>query len=273
MRVILTFAVPEHLFVDVRPLQPGMLLGLSRREIEKLPLAVGNREVPLGEVGQIRRMSTKVDELILDGTTSCLIHAGHGMNGGRLAIEGDAGYGAAAGMQAGEIHVRGCAGDCLGMAMEGGLVRVVGSAGDWCGAARPGQTSGMHGGTILVEGNVGAEAGAGMRRGLICAAGDAGAYAGARMLAGTICIGGKAGPGAGMGMKRGSLVAGRLEQILPGFNPTGPADDEWLRIYYVSVSSLGFRMPGGWMAHAAGRFTGDTLELGKGEIIVYDLVE
>jgi formylmethanofuran dehydrogenase subunit C len=93
------------------------------------------------------------------------------------------------------------------------------------------------------------------------------------MLAGSLLIAGKAARGAGVGMRRGSLVAGRLERPLPGFRPAGPADDEWLRIYFRFLENPGIVVPGGWLQRGLRRFTGDHLALGKGELLVDDFVE
>jgi formylmethanofuran dehydrogenase subunit C len=273
MKVTLSYTTAGSIPVDVRTLQPATILGLSKSRITKLPLAVGNRPVSLGDVCTVGVSARSGDELVFEGATSRLTHAGEGMDGGRLVIAGDAGSAAGAGMAAGEIEILGSAGDCLGQGMQGGLIRVHGSVGDWCGAARPGYAQGMSGGILLVGRNAGRETGAGMRRGMIFVAGNAGECAGARMLAGSLFVGGKVGPGAGLGMRRGSLVAGRLQRLLPGFLPAGPADDEWLRIYYQFLEKLGISMPPSWLGSGLRRFTGDSLALGKGELLIHDLTE
>jgi formylmethanofuran dehydrogenase subunit C len=273
MRVILNFEPADSLIVDIRSLQPGKLSRLSRREIEKLPLFVGNRAIRLGEVCKVRRTAMQEEVLVIEGSSGRLAYAGYRMAGGKLLIAGDSGFASGAGMQAGEMLVEGSAGDCLGMGMGGGLIHVCGNAGDWCGAGEWGKTIGMCGGTILVDGNVGSQAGSGMRRGLVAISGNAGDFAGARMLAGTIFIAGKVGSDAGIGMKRGSLLAGRVDRLLPGFEPAGHSDREWLRIYSVYLRKMEFIVPENWLSSIAQRFMGDTLELGKGEIIVYDFIE
>ncbi len=273
MRVIMTFELPAYILADARSLLPGVLVSSSSHIMGKSPVIVGNRTVQLGDICKLKRVVSKEDAVVFEGSTEKLINCGSGMDKGTLIIDGNAGYGVGSGMRAGEIQVRGNAGDCLGMGMQGGLIRVQGNAGDRCGAGRPGEPSGMAGGTILVAGSAGSEAGAGMRQGLVCIAGCAGSFAGARMLAGTLLVCGKVGAGAGIGMRRGSLLAGRLEDVLPGFSPAGPPDEEWLRIYYSHILRMGFPLPGGWIERKARRFTGDNLELGKGELITYDLPE
>jgi formylmethanofuran dehydrogenase subunit C len=74
-------------------------------------------------------------------------------------------------------------------------------------------------------------------------------------------------------MKRGSLVAGSSGALLPGFRPTGEADPEWLRLYLVSLRKLA--LPGLQFhdRQPPQRFTGDHLTIGKGEVLIYDIIE
>jgi formylmethanofuran dehydrogenase subunit C len=273
MRVTLTITAKGSLPVDARLIQPASVLGLSRMEIEKLPLSIGNRSLLLGEICSVISDTQEEDMLIMEGETHRLTYAGFGMNGGKLIISGDVGDSVGSGMHAGEIDVLGSAGDCLGDGMQGGLIHVHGNVGDGCGGNRSGLANGMCGGMILVDQDGGREAGAGMRRGLIYISGDSGEYPGARMLAGSIFVAGKAGRGAGLGMKRGSIIAGELEQILPGFNSTGYADDEWVRIYFKLLKEQGIAVPADWLRDGFHRFSGDHLELGKGELLVHDFIE
>jgi formylmethanofuran dehydrogenase subunit C len=273
MRVTLTFLDIGPVAIDVRSLQPAEIFTIPRSEIEKIPITVGNRLILLGDVSKVECSTRDADELLFTGVTAFVNHAGHGMKTGKLIIADEGGSFIGAGMCAGEIEVLGSAGDCLGLGMQGGLVRVQGNAGNWCGACQPGQGSGMSGGIILVGKNAGQETGAGMQRGLIFISGDTGEYAGARMQAGSLFVIGKAGVGTGLGMRRGSIVAGKIENLLPGFTSTGFADNEWLRIYSKMLEKKGIYLPSAWMEREMHRYNGDTLELGKGELIVYDFTE
>ncbi len=273
MRVSLDFTLPDFTPVDVRMLHPARVLPLASGEIERLDLAFDHRQASLGDLCRVYRSDSGVDELVLGGCTLWLKYAGWRLDGGRLVVEGSVGYGAGAEMSGGELEIHGGAGDCLGAAMRGGLIRLHGRAGDWCAASLPGQDCGMAGGTVLVAGGTGAFTGLAMRRGLVWIGGSAGEYCGERMLAGTILCAGEAGPCAGRGMKRGSLLAGRMAHPLPGFRPAGQADDEWLRICFHSLKGLGVTIPPDWPEVPPRRFTGDHLEMGKGEILVYDLIE
>lgn len=273
MKVDLELQSPCGFLVDLRTLSPSEVVNLRPKEIEKLIVGVGGSFAALGEFFKITYSMSGRDELTLSGATERIVSAGCGMENSRLTIDGDAGPYTGAGMSGGELHVYGNAGDCLGMAMSGGLIRVHGHAGDWCGAARPGQAEGMTGGIIIVDGDTGNESGAGMRRGLLVTGGNCGSFPGFRMLAGTIICLGQLGVGAGLEMKRGSLVAGSSEALLPGFWSTGEVDLEWLRIYLTWLNRFGFPCPQDWDGRVPKRFSGDHLVTGKGEVLVYDILE
>ena len=84
--------------------------------------------------------------------------------------------------------------------MKSGRIHVRGNAGHGVGGAYRGSRHGMNRGVIIVDGNVGNEAGGAMRRGLIVIGKDAGDFAGAFMVAGSIVVLGKLGMRAGAGM-------------------------------------------------------------------------
>lgn len=273
MRIELELLSSGNLPVDLGALCFSKMISQSPGEIEKSTVLIAGRADALGEHFKLKKSESHVDEVVLSGSTERIVAAGRRMKIGRLVIEGDAGPFTGVEMSGGELEVFGKAGDCLGLAMGGGLLKVRGSAGDLCGAARPGQARGMTGGTIIVNGGVGAEAGAGMRRGLLVVGGDSGEFPGVRMLAGTFVCLGRLGSGAGLEMKRGSLVAGSSGSLLPGFRPAGEADPEWLRIYLVHLRSLGLTGLNFQDVRPPKRFTGDHLVTGKGEVLVYEILE
>jgi formylmethanofuran dehydrogenase subunit C len=273
MKVELELVSTNNYPVDVAALHPTLVLSLSQKEINQLPIKVAGRKSTLGEHFKVKRTDASGDELILSGDTFWITQAGYRMNSGRLAIHGDAGSFTGAKMSGGELEVFGNTGNCLGTSMQGGTMRVRGNCGDWCGAALPGQPIGMEDGLIVVDGNVGVEAGAGMRRGLLVIGGASGNFTGTRMLAGTILCLGQLGSGAGLEMKRGSLVAASSQKLLPGFNHAGEADLEWLRITMSWLLKAGYPVPTAWNQQLPKRFTGDHLLLGKGEILVYEFFE
>jgi formylmethanofuran dehydrogenase subunit C len=112
-----------------------------------------------------------------------------------------------------------------------------------------------------------------MRRGLLWIGKNSGEFTGARMLAGTIIISGNLGSYAGMGLRRGSIIAGHLTSMVPGFRSAGYADAEWMRMELIALHTMGMTIPTGWQHLRSLRFTGDHLDLGKGELVVYELAE
>lgn len=117
-----------------------------------------------------------------------------------FAVKGD---------DAAEIRIDGGAErlDRIGYGLAGGTITVEGEVGAYCGAE-------MTGGTITVSGCAGPFLGAGIADGRITVAGDAGAFAGgalfgrpAGMRGGVVAIGGTAGKRAGDRMRRGLIVA------------------------------------------------------------------
>lgn len=254
MRVDLEFHPPMQGRVDASSLQPDFILRMTRVEMEHLTLTISNQIIPLAEACTILCDPEGVDDLVLSGETQILTKVGHSMKGGKLTVEGDAG-------------------DEVGVDMTSGLIRVHGSVGDWCGANKTANSSGMQGGMIFVDGRAGDQVGAGMRRGLIYISKNTGQYTGARMAAGTILCGGKLGDNPGLGMKRGSIIASKIDCLLPGFYPAGKADDEWLKVCFSEVRRAGMSLPAKWLKAIPMRFTGDHLEMGKGEILVYEPLE
>jgi formylmethanofuran dehydrogenase subunit C len=251
MRVELVFRPGFQGRVDVSPLQPDLLLQMTGIEMERQSIIIANQSVSLAEFCTVHRYVDEMDELVFSGETQRLIKVGHSMNGGRLSVEGDTG-------------------DEVGVAMSAGLIHVHGSVGNWCGANESQNISGIQGGMIFVDGNAGDQVGAGMRRGLIFISKNTGRYVGARMASGTILCSGKVGNNPGLGMKRGSIISSKANGLLPGFLPAGKADEEWLRICFSEVRKMGMNLPTKWLNTIPMRFTGDHLEMGKGEILIYD---
>jgi hypothetical protein len=61
-----------------------------------------------------------------------------------------------------------------------------------------------------------------------------------------------------------------MDGILPGFLPAGRADGGWLRLYLETLQGMGIPLPEKWTQTVPHRYTGDMLELGKGEILIHD---
>jgi len=249
-------------------LSADRLAGLSAAEVERLELRHGNRRAAVGDLFAV---SGDADgEVRIAGDLSAVQGLGSAMSAGRLVIEGDAGAHTGAQMTGGEIVVEGDAGDWTGAAMTGGLVVVRGSAGRGLGAAYPGGRAGMRGGEIVVHGDAGSEAAAGLRRGLVAVAGRTGAHAGMRMLAGTFAALGPLGDHPGAEMRRGTIVAMSAPRLLPTFAPACVYRPPFLTLVLRRLAALGAPIRAEHLDGSYRRYSGDALDLGRGEILVLE---
>jgi formylmethanofuran dehydrogenase subunit C len=266
--VTLTLTLREAPAAQVlaEPLRPDRLAGLSGREIERLALRYGNRRVPLGELFAVSGAGS--EEVRVVGELHRLRGLGAGMTAGRLTVAGSAGPHVGAGMSGGEIVVDGDAGDWAGAEMRGGRLVVHGSAGRRLGGAYAGSRAGMRGGEIRVHGNAGEEAGAGLRRGLVAVAGRVGAAAGLNALAGTIVAFGPVGAHAGAGMRRASIVAMAGADLLPTYALACTYRPPFLRLLHRRLRELGMPVADDQIDGLYARWSGDGVELGRGEILI-----
>jgi formylmethanofuran dehydrogenase subunit C len=264
--VTLTLRAPLTATVDAAAIAPDRLALLGEREIAAIPLWVGARTVPLGELFAVAGGNSA--QLRVVGATRHLAGLGSGMAGGVLTVDGDAGAATGAGMTGGTIDVLGSVGDGAGAAMAGGTLRVAGDAGDRLGASAPGASRGMTGGEIVVRGSAGAEAASRARRGLVAVMGDAGERGAHAMIAGSLVVLGRAGAGTGEGSKRGSVVAVGGVDVPATYAyactyrpPHVRLTLTYLRRHYmlpIAESAVGGLYQ---------RFCGDAGDVGKGEIL------
>jgi formylmethanofuran dehydrogenase subunit C len=217
--------------IDLGALLPHRLARMTPAAIARLPLWLGNRETPLGELFQVS--GDDPEHLVLRGECARLDRIGAGMETGRISVEGDGGWYLGQDMSGGEIRVQCNAGPFAGAGMAGGALHIAGDADDFLGGALPGARQGMRGGQILVKGDCGDRAGDRLRRGQILITGDAGGYCGSRMLAGTLAVLGHTGECAGYGMRRGTLLLAQAPASLPAtFNDSGRVEPTFLRLLY-----------------------------------------
>ncbi len=272
MSLVLTLRAQPMVRVDASPLTPELLTALNRGRVAGLPLRCGRETVAVGDLFEI-------DGYVGDGTLTIagdlrrLDGLGAGMTRGRLAVDGDGGDRVGAGMRGGELTVTGGVEAYAGCEMAGGLLRIGGDAGARVGGAWPGARAGMTGGEIVVSGGAGEEAGAGMRRGLVAVGGQAGDGAGLRMLAGTVvALGGFAGgSGLGQGNRRGSLVSGAaLEPNRLRYAFAARYRPPALTLQLRRLRALGLDVPEALLAGPWARWSGDTTELSRGEILIFD---
>jgi formylmethanofuran dehydrogenase subunit C len=254
--------------IDAEVMCPDRLAEMSRPEIERLELWHGNRRTALGELFTVSGQGSP--DVRVEGDLARVAGLGAGMGGGRLTLAGGAGPHAGAGMRDGELIVEGDAADWAGAGMRGGRLVVRGSVGRRLGGAYAGSRAGMRGGEILVLGDAGDEAGAGLRRGLIAVAGRAGPAAGLRALAGTIVALGALGAHPGAGMRRASIVAMAAATLLPTYARACTYRPPFLRLCLRRLRALGLPVTDEQIEGRYTRWSGDDLELGRGEILILE---
>jgi formylmethanofuran dehydrogenase subunit C len=267
MTLTLTLREPPAVPLDAEVLTPDRLAGASRAEIEALPVWHGNRRAHLGEFFAV---CGDGDDVRVEGDLSRVQRVGAGMTAGRLVVAGDVGIHAGAGMRGGELHVEGDAGDWAGAGMRGGTLVVRGSAGAHLGSALAGEKAGMRGGEIIVHGDAGAQAGAGLRRGLIAVAGRAGAAAGLGALAGTIVALGGFGAHPGAAVRRASLVTMTTAGLLPSYSVACVYRPPFLALCLRRLRALGLPVEDAHIEGRYARWSGDALELRRGEILILE---
>jgi formylmethanofuran dehydrogenase subunit C len=153
--------------------------------------------------------------------------------------------------------------DRLGARLSEGEVIVEGNLGREAGL-------GMTGGELIVRGSAGPQAGARMRRGLVVIAGSAGSHAGAGMIAGTVIVFGGIGAAAGLWSKRGSLVALGSVTVPPTYRYACTYQPVHLRVTFTHLQSRhGLPVEDRHLMGFYRRYSGDLADLGKGEILAW----
>jgi formylmethanofuran dehydrogenase subunit C len=250
--------------LDLSPLNPKRLSGLSPKEIEALPVGITRKPLRVGDIFKLKGKGVSMLRLL--NTDSRCDRIGRRLTEGEILVDGDAGAYLGEGMQGGTISVSGSAGYGAGASMAGGRLNIAGDAGERAGGVPVGETFGIRGGTLTIGGNAGPLLGERMRRGLIVVKGKAGEYAGARVIAGTILIKDGVGPFAGYGLRRGSLILFKEpKELLPTFGDCGVLDFTYLRLLARQLKASGVDLK---IGHRARRLMGDMAVLGKGEMLV-----
>jgi formylmethanofuran dehydrogenase subunit C len=264
MPLTLTLREPPTVPLETEGVTPGR----PRSEIERLTVWHGNRQQQLSDFFTVAGDGD--EELRIEGDLRRVKFLGAGMTSGRLVVSGDAGMHTGSEMRGGELVVEGDVGDFAGTGMRGGRLVVRGSAGHQLGGAPPGVRAGMRGGQILVHGDAGEQVGAGLRRGLIAVAGRVGDAAGLRMLAGTIVALGGLGSTPGADTRRGTIVSMSQVALLPTFSYACSYRPPFLRMYLRRLRELGLPLTDEQIEGRYARWSGDGLELRRGEILIYE---
>jgi formylmethanofuran dehydrogenase subunit C len=223
------------------------IAGMSADEVGRLPLWHGNRRAAVRDLFAVE--GGGADDVRIEGDLRRIAGIGTGMAGGRLTIAGDAGPHLGAGMRGGEIVVEGDADAYAGAGMRGGRLVVHGSAGSRLGGALAGERAGMRGGEI---------------------AGRTGAAAGLNALAGTVVAFGALGPHSGAGMRRASIVALAEVALLPTYVRACTYRPPFLRLCLRRLRELGLPVTDEQIEGRYTRWSGDALELNRGEILILE---
>lgn len=250
--------------LDLAPLTPDNLAGMSEGDIARIELQTTRERVCAGDVFKIAKGDAA--QIRFDGGSERFDRVGAGMSSGEIHVDGDVGVQAGRLMRGGRLTITGHAGPWAASGMKGGTIEIAGNAGDRLGGPLAGEIAGMRGGVVIVRGNAGARAGDKLRRGMIVVEGTAGAQAGSRMIAGTLIVGGRAGPLPGYLMARGTLVlAAGCEALSPTFADCGVHDlvANMLMADFVKPHSpeIAVQLRRPWR-----RLLGDMASVGKGEI-------
>jgi formylmethanofuran dehydrogenase subunit C len=267
MSITLTLETTPAVPLEAEVITPDRLAGLNHTEIMALPVQYGNQKATLG--GFFRVAGASNGEVRVEGDLRRVKLIGAGMTQGRIVIVGNVGMHVGAGMRGGEIVVEGDADDWAGAEMGGGRLLIKGNAGHLVGSGYRGSTVGMQGGEIIVHGNAGNEIGGSMRRGLIAIGGNSGDFTGVNMLAGTIIVLGQLGWRSGAGMKRGSIISLHDAQLLPTFTYACTYYPTFLPIYLRHLRSLDLPIDDRQINGSYRRWSGDSVELNRGEILLY----
>lgn len=254
--------------MEVEGLTPQAVQGKSLAEIERLPVLLGNRKLPLAELFEC---SGGADDgaIELEGDLSGVHWIGAGMSGGVVRVLGDAGRHLGSGMRAGRIEVHGSVGDWAGAEMRGGLLNIAQNAGRNLGAAYRGSPRGMTGGAIVVGGDAGDETATSMRRGWIAIGGAVGDLAAFNMRAGAVVVAGGCGRRPGAGMRRGSLICLTARPpLLPTFRQACRYRPDVLLLMAGILRREGFRFADALTDRAFDLFHGDFLAGGRGEVFL-----
>jgi len=264
--LVLTLRSRPEQRLDLSPLLPHRLAGMTAGEIGKIELQTTRMRVTVGDAFKLRMGDAA--HIRIEGACDRLDQVGAGMIGGAVEVVGDVGIRAGRRMTDGRLTIRGNAGHWTASGLQGGVIEIAGSAGDRLGGPLAGEMAGMRGGIVIVRGSVGARAGDRLRRGTIVVEGGAGDHAGSRMIAGTLIVGRKAGALPSYLMKRGTIVLGEGAEVLsPTFADCGTDRLVAMRLMAGFVKTYSMRSAV-LLGSPLRRFAGDMAVLGNGEIFI-----
>jgi len=199
-------------------INPEVFQGKTPDEIASLSVWEGNKQKKLGDLFKIEEDKAETPNIIINGDVDEVRRIGMDMKNGEIMVNGNAGMHLGEKMAGGKITVQGDAAGWAGSSMKKGLIEIMGNAGDYLASPYRGSSVGMHGGKIIVHGNVGSDVAVFMKGGTIKIHGNAGPFLGFRMRDGVVHIEKNAGNRIGACMTGGKIVvSGFLEEVLPTF--------------------------------------------------------
>lgn len=264
----LTLHTQPEVPLEVEILTPLQLSGKTADEVANLTVFHGNREQLLADFFSIEGQ-IKDNKLEIEGDLSRVKLIGKGLSEGLIKITGSVGAHLGAEMSGGEIIVTGDAGDWIGREMSGGRITIKGNAGHMVGSAVRGAEIGIQGGEIIIYGNAKNELGNGMRRGLIAVGGNTGDFTGVNMKAGTIIVLGELGQRSGASMVRGTILSTHNAELLPTFTYNTTYKPTILKNILLYLRKLGLPIEDAHINGDYQRWSGDSIELNKGEILLF----
>ncbi|MBD3189233.1 MAG: formylmethanofuran dehydrogenase subunit C [Candidatus Heimdallarchaeota archaeon] len=225
-KVILTRKQPDKksfIPIEAENIVPDIFSNKTLTEIKQLPLWLGNEEIFLKEIFEVKGVEKLIDEISeieieIIGNCSKIKRIGEKMTGGKMIINGSVGMHLGNQMEGGTIMVEGEVDDFAGANMKGGKIIINGNAGHYLGGSARGDWRGMTGGKIIVKGDVGKECGIWMRKGSIEIHGNADAFLGMHLHQGVIIVNGDVEERVGAEMTGGIIIIrGTLKKNLPSF--------------------------------------------------------
>ena len=252
--------------IDVSPLIPESLTGLSPTDMGAILLQCGNRQYRTDDFFDIT--GTDTENIIIFNSGAKLDYIGRAMKSGTITVQGNAASYLGFQMKGGNITVHGNVDAYAASGLVGGRIHIHGDVGDYLAAAIPGDRKGMKGGVVIVTGNAGDRVGDQMRRGIVLIEGNVGAYCASRMLAGTIGVMGTVGTYVGYGMRRGTLLLTNTPKLHSTIQDCGSHTLPFLGLMFKSFQTLPTRFAA-INNNRVRRYAGDLANDGKGEILVF----
>jgi len=188
-------------------------------EIKKLSITEGKETITLEDAFNITEDKTiETPNITLIGDFSKVKRVGQGMKKGEIVINGNAGMHTGEKLSGGKIVINGNSGGWTGSEMKKGLIEIHGDSGDYTASPYRGTSTGMKGGLITIDGNVGTNVGCYLHGGTLKIKGSAGRYLGYHMSDGTIFVEKDCASRAGAFMIGGKIIVnGTMELMMPTF--------------------------------------------------------